>query len=224
MSIAHDLTSSGSNSFASSITFAAPTSGSDKFLSVGPVTRNNAVSPTSVTHNGDALTVVGSVQSASAMSVSFYGRVNPNATGNIVINLAASNNILGIGNSYTGVHQTTPLGTEQVDIQDGTGGSTNSVTLSSALGELCIDVSGNRNGDTPTIPGDQTVRGSVDSASQINGAMSEEAGAASVVMGRSIVTGSIERTLIAVPLKPSGAAAFQAAWTRNSNQIIGAYQ
>ena len=133
--------------------------------------------------------------------------VNPDASGNVVITVSSSINIIGIANSYTGVHQSTPHGTVQNDVQDGTGGSTTSITLSSASDEMCIDVFGNRNTDTPTITGGQTARGTVDNAGLTNCAMSEEVGAASTVMSWSIATSGIQRIQTGVPLKPAVAAA-----------------
>lgn len=206
VAIAHNTTTSGSNSFGSSVSFAHTTTGIDKALVVGVLFRSSTLTITGVTHNGNALTLVsGSLISGSGLTLALYCILNPDASGDVVISLSGSTNCIGIANSYTGVHQSTPLGTA---VTNGviTTGSTTTINLSSASGELCVDIFGNRNADTPSITGGQTARGSVDSASQMNAAMSEEAGAVSVDMSWGMATSGIAKGQVGVPLKPSGVA------------------
>jgi hypothetical protein len=203
MAIAHNTTTSGSNSFGSSVSFSHTTSGLNKIIVVGVVTRNATTTIDSVTHNSNALSLISSQQGSNIRAALYY-MVNPDASGNVVVSLSGSDNLIAIANSYTGVAQTSTLGTVQSDVQNATAGSTTSITLTSAVGEMCVDVFGNRNGDTPSITGGQTARGTVDSNNQINEAMSEESGAASVTMSWSIATAVQQRVQIGVPLKPVG--------------------
>lgn len=199
----HNTTTSSSNSFASSLSFSHTTAGADKILVVGIHVRSATVTINAVTHNGNALALVpGSNVVANSQTLALYYMVAPDASGNVVVTLSGGTNVIAIANSYTGVDQSTPLGTAQTANQ--LSGTTISITLSSASDEMGIDIFGNRNGDTPVITGGQTLRGTVDSGSQINAAASEEVGAASTVMSWSIPTSGIGRLQSGVPLKGAG--------------------
>lgn len=218
----HNTTTSGSNSFGSSVSFAHTTAGSDKILVVGVHVRSATVTISSVTHNGNALTLVpASNVVANAQTLALYYMVAPDVSGNVVVTLSSGTNVIAIANSYTGVDQSTPLGTAQTDSK--LSGSTTSITLSSASDEMCVDIFGNRNADTPAITGGQTARGTVNSNNQINASASEEVGSASTVMSWSIATsGGIGKIQAGVPLKgvSGGGGGFQVAWAASANVLV----
>lgn len=199
----YNTTTSGFNSFGSSVTFAHTTTGTDKYLNVFVSVRSSAVTISSVTHNGNTLTLVTGSGINTGVTIAHYQMVNPDASGDVVVTLSGSFNVIVVANSYTGVNQSAPFGDVQT-ITD-TAGTTSQITLSSASDELCIDGFCNRNGDTPSITGGQTLRGTVDSASQINASCSEEVGAASTVMSWSMATSGIRKSQSGYSIKGASA-------------------
>lgn len=139
------------------------------------------------------------------------------ATGanNIAITFSASVRAIAGGMSYTGVRQTTPLGTAASAGTEGTFTATPSVTVSSAAGERVVDTVGIR--QTANTPGDQTLTAGAGQTQRYNdvsgtnnnsnvvGAGSEEAGAASVTMSWTAFQ-SRPWAIVAAPLKPAGCA------------------
>jgi len=196
MAIAHNTTTSA-NTFASSLTYAHTTSGSDKLLIVSVLLKSGTVTVSNITHNGNSLTLLTSIGDV-AFTLYVYYMVNPDTTGNVVVTLSASTAVTSIANSYTGVHQTTPLGAAASVTNSS--GTSSSVVLSSANDELCFDTFANRNSDVPTQDSPQVLRGT-QGGSSINDACSEESGASSVTMGWTW-TNSTTYTQIGVPIKP----------------------
>jgi len=97
------------------------------------------------------------------------------------------------GIALEGVDQTTPVDATNSSVNSG---SSQSSTVSSAVGDLCVD------GiivavDTPTADSGQTVRGTVSDIGNSDVGASSEPGAASVTMGWSWATSKINRHVIA---------------------------
>jgi hypothetical protein len=203
MAVAFDAASTAKGT-TGSFTFSHTCTGSNLILTVG-VAINAAASATvnAVTYNGVALTKVDSI--ANSISSDLWYLVGP-ATGahSIVVALSASG-AMTVCNaaSYTGVSQSTPLGTK---VTASGNSNTPSVTVTSATGQLVVDsVAQNSANGTATLTAGsgQTQRGNDRqfSAFGVIGAMSEEAGAASVVMDWS-GSNSTTWATIGVPLKP----------------------
>lgn len=120
--------------------------------------------------------------------------------------------------SYSGVDQVTPVGTAVTATGNSTSGS---VVVTSATGELVVDTFAKRDtNEVLTVNGaqtqryiDQTTNGTT--SSNVIGAGSEQAGAASVTMSWSWLTNSRRWAQVGVPLKPAGAAT--AGLKRNSS-------
>jgi hypothetical protein len=133
-----------------------------------------------------------------------YGRVNPTAkTATMRVTLSAGD---GGGtfvavSSFTGVHQTTPLGTPAT--ATGGVGTTPTVTVTAATGDLVVDFMGTKETTgNKTAGAGQTERWDGFNG-DADGAGSTEAGAASVVMNW---TGGVteEWAGVGVALKPGG--------------------
>jgi uncharacterized repeat protein (TIGR01451 family) len=166
--IAAAATTSGSNSSVAvggTLTFShTPGSGADRLLlvavGVGSTTTSD-VTPgtvTQVTFGGTLMTKVGSTLTNSTVSTQIYQLVNPaSAAANVVVTLGGTaSSVSASATTFTGVHQTTPLGTSA----SGTGTSTAlSASVASATGELVFSTlaydegSGNQSITTSTAGG-----------------------------------------------------------------------
>ena len=181
-----DAATTGTAANATTLTFShtVGAAGADRLLIVAVSIDNRAVS--GVTYNAVAMTSVGSAQQGKQIS-HMWQLVAP-ATGANNVVVTCSNNgvdIVAVATSYTLVDQTTPLGTAAT----ATGTSTTaSVTVTSATGELVVD-SVSSNLGTLTVGAGQTARGN-GVAGDNQGGLSEEAGAASVVMSWTIGSSS----------------------------------
>ena len=152
----------------------------------------------------EALTVIATATRAPDVRTALWGRVNPTAkTGTMRISLSAgdANGTYVAVSSFTGVHQTTPLGTAAT--ATGAVGTTPTVTVTAATGDLIVDAMGTKDtsGNKTAGPG-QTERWDSFNGNA-DGAGSTEAGAASVVMNW---TGGVteEWASVGVALKPGG--------------------
>jgi CSLREA domain-containing protein len=200
------------------VTFSHTTSGSDRLLLVSVASQPNAddavfEAVTGITYGGQALTVVGTAaQGPDNARIEIWQLVNPPTGSNtvsITFNDAFDDPVNGEGASagaisFTGVHQTTPLGTFASAIANGTVADTPSVNVSSATGELVFDTVA-RKANPLTVDASQTERWhqcTDNGCSNIDGAASTEAGAASVTMSWS--PDNTRWALGAVPIKPSG--------------------
>jgi len=129
-------------------------------------------------------------------------------TNNIVITFSANVVAVAGGMSYTGVHQTTPFG---IAAAVGGNGTAPSVIVSSAAGELVVDTVGSRQ----SAAGGQTLTAAVGQQERYNdvtapagdsnvvGAGSEKAGAASVTMSWTVGPAGARWAIVAAPLKPA---------------------
>ena len=171
--------------------------------------RNNASQTVNgVTHNGGAMTAIGSLVSSGGGSIAAYYRVGTSTTGNVVATLsAAAPQIHVLALVFSGVDQGTPIGTHATSNSGGvdvTTTSTSSVT--SAADGMCVDGLLCRAAATLITPDEgQTEREAESTAASIFSRASTEAGAASVTMGWTW-TGATRYGHIVVPLLAAAAA------------------
>ena len=182
-------------------------SGNDRLMLVGVSINNDFFETvTSVTYDGVSLTLVGTRQNDDDSRVEIWRLIAPPAgTANVVVNFSAGldeSAVIGVI-TFTGVDQTTPLGTFVSNIGNST---TASVSVSSATGELVLDV---------VSAEDDEVEGSISAGSgqtqywdlrgtsspDLWGGGSTEPGAGSVTMSWSVEE-SDQWAIGAVPIKP----------------------
>lgn len=182
------------------------------------VTLNNYNSETvsSITYNGAALTPVGSVASTTNIRVEIWRLIAPTTgTHDVVITFSANLRYgakAGVA-TFTGAHQTTPLGTFASANGNSAGPAT--VNVTSATNELVFDTVGCQGDEdglfcsSLSVGGGQTqlwnlsaLEGSTN-GEQTLAAASTEPGAASVTMSWTIAPASAAPWAIgAVPIKP----------------------
>ena len=110
-------------------------------------------------------------------SVEIWGLVNPvSGTANVVINTSVAGSIKAGVTTFAGVNPTTPIRNSVT----GSGTGNSSLAIGSATGDLVYDVVGYNNNPAITAGGGQTVRWNVTGSSNMTGASSTKAGAASV--------------------------------------------
>ncbi|MDZ4405378.1 GEVED domain-containing protein [Prosthecobacter sp.] len=206
-------TGTGTSPTFSSHTWAHTTgTGSNRLLLVGVAIESDIQSTlvNSVTYSGQSLVKVGSQQSAEGEArMEIWRLVNPpSGTANVVVTLnqACDDAVVTVASTFSGVHQSTPLGTfASAQSDQGDSAPAPSLTLVSASGELVFDVLALDDADTITAPGSgQTQRMKLtqaDSDSGITGAASTKAGASSVSM--SWTTSPDSWALGAVSIKPA---------------------
>jgi hypothetical protein len=188
-------------------------SGSDRILMVGVLSgAGSPVDPSAVKWGGSggaSLTQVGStVNVGSFVKVSLWRLVNP-ASGSNTVHVtwgSAQDERALVAAAYTGVDQTTPLGTPATATGTNT---TPTVNVSSAAGELVVDSVGfldqGGNNRTLAVGASQTSRAEVEGANLgFEGlGISDEAGTATVTMSWT-TSGNVDNWgIIGVALKPS---------------------
>lgn len=195
--VAFDAATTGTVGGANALTFShtVGAGGADRLLIVAVSIDNRTVQ--SVTYGGVAMTNVGTATNGAQIS-SMWRLIAP-ATGanNVVVTLSGGGtDIVAVATSYTGVDQTTPLGTPVT----ATGNSvTASVAVTSATGEIVVD-SVSSNLGTLTVGEGQTQRGNgVGGDNQ--GGSSTEPGATSVTMSWTIGSSSAWAS-VGVSIKP----------------------
>jgi hypothetical protein len=164
------------------------------------------VSATSVTFNGVTLTSSGTLLNGSDIKVQTFYLIAPaSGTANIEVTLSGTADVTAGAVSYTGSHQTSPIGTPAT----ATGSDdTPTVNVISATGQIVQDVLGVFAIAGPpfiTVGGGQTERwnGSPGNV-EVGGGGSTESGGASVTMSWSLDT-SYPWALQAIPIRPTGA-------------------
>ena len=203
MAILFDAASSASGTTAvTSRTWAHTVgSGSNRLLLVGLALRSVNVS--SVTYAGTAMTLVGSKLNGTDVGTYLYHLINPPVgTANVVVTIPAANPLSTGATSWTGVHQTAPLGTVTSAINSVSGPNVGSV---GATGEVVVDALAVRQDVNPgLVPNaDQTERwdaASFVSPVYISSASSSEPGASNTLMAWDYV---VSWATLAVPIKPS---------------------
>ncbi|HEY2729044.1 MAG TPA: LamG-like jellyroll fold domain-containing protein, partial [Polyangia bacterium] len=178
-------------------------------------------SSTSVTYNGVSMTLYGSATNGTVRSEIWYLKAPASGAHNVVVTATDAVAVTATSMSFTGVDQTTPLGTLASAI--GTS-ATPSVSVTSALGEPIYDVLGAVGSTTPTVTGNQTVRRTNNTSTGISpvviGSSTAAGQATPVTMSWSIP--SADWALAAVPIKAStaltavGIDSFTATWRADS--------
>lgn len=216
MAVAFDAASSGQGTGVTSLTVSHTCSGSDRLLTVGAsVSAGSPPTISGVTYNSVAMTAM----SGPTLFITFgrYSswRLIAPATGanNIVASFGGTADEAAVGGiSFTGAHQTTPLGT----VAEAEGTSTApSVNAVSAADEIVVDhvyaFNSATAGAFSYAPGaGQTERYDVNVSDNFGGAAgSTETGAASTTMSHTITTAGIVTSwrTSAVGVKPAAAAA-----------------
>jgi len=178
-------------------------SGSNRLMLVGISLKVDKGLPTSVTYGSSTLTQVGSIKNGTNAAVYLYYLLNPTSGTDIVsVNftqaVSSKGCVIGVV-TYSGVDQTTPLGTYATNSGNSTSAS---VTVSSASTQLVIDVLDARQNTTVTPSSGQTkVYGDI-VLSEVDGLSSTKAGASSTTMSWTLGA-SHEWALLAVPIKPA---------------------
>ena len=231
MAIAFDNANSVSGTSVSNLTTSAWTiAGSDRLLVAGmgwgDGTPGNYTAIKWGGSGGTSLTQVGStVAGGSFHKVAMARLIAPTAASQTLygeISAAAAAMAVG-GVSFTGVDQTTPLGTSATN--SGTGSDTTftpTVNVSSATGEVVIDIayggSDDGTGTTLTISAGtgQTMRWEQESIATFDaGTMSTEAGAATVTMSHTFTFNNFQPWawgIIGVGIKEAAAGAAAPGW------------
>jgi hypothetical protein len=176
---------------------------------------------TSVTYNGTALTFYGSATNGTVRSEIWYLKAPPAGTHNIVVTAPDATDVTATSMSFTGVDQTTPLGTLVNAIATD---ATPTVTANTAVGEPIFDVLGAVGTTTPTVTGDQTVRRTNSTSTGLNHVVigSSTAAGQSTPVTMSWAIPSADWALAAVPIRAStaltgvGVSSFTAAWDRGN--------
>ena len=197
------------------VTFSHTVSGSDRLLLVSVASRPNNTDAivevvTGITYAGQPLLFVGAeAQGTDNARIEIWQRVNPPLGPNTVaitfndpFDVADEAAVAGAV-SFTGVDQTTPLGTFVSAECCAAGSSDPTVVVSSAAGELVFDTVARKKNPVTVGPGqsEQWNRCSDAGCSNVGGGASTETGAASVTMSW---TPANDRWAIgAVPIKPA---------------------
>src|SRR5450432_3851265 len=179
---------------------------------------------TAVTYNGTALTFYGSSTNGTVRSEIWYMQAPASGTHNVVVTAGAATDVTATSMSFTGVDQTTPLGTFVSAIGTGTAPS---VTANSAIGEPIFDVLGAVGTATPTVTGQQTVRRTNNTSTGLNrvviGSSTAAGQATPVVMSWTV--SSADWAMAAVPVRAStaltglGVSSFTAVWDRSNVRL-----
>ena len=174
--------SSSSTSGTTSLTWSHNVAaGNNRALFVG-ISMEDGGSSTGVTYGGVALTLVG--RRTGSHTVEIWRLLSPTVgNASVVASFGAVKRVVGGGVAFDGVNQSTPTGTFA-----GATGSSNAPTVSvtSAAGELVLDVLYGNDGVTATATGGQTAIWNVLVGGVVRGAGGTNAGAASVTMSWSL--------------------------------------
>lgn len=219
--IAVDASSANSATNASNISVAHTTSaGANRLMLVGVAYIKDQYprQVTAVTYGTQTLTKVAARSEVTdELAVELWRLVAPDS-GTATVTATLNDTVAGVVLSvvtFTGVDQTTPLGTPAANQgQDGTNAGNPTVTVASAAGELVFDVVARDNDYGLTVGSGQTEHTNRAAAGQIRGASSTEPGAASVTMSWSSASALSQKSggtyegwaIIAVPIKPLDAA------------------
>lgn len=177
----------------SSITTAIASSGSNRALAVVISSGSGLVDPTTVTgtYNGVSLsTFFDDTTTVPSRPVRVIYLIAPaTGTNNLVLSWSGNDFIYASAIMLTGVDQSTPFGTQVADTNGGSGGTSSSETVSSATGDLVLDILLTNNGVTGPAP---TSGGSTAQTTQNNdatGATRHMQGVASTPGAASVTAG-----------------------------------
>jgi VCBS repeat-containing protein len=208
------VSTGGSTAAGLTLTFSHTTgSGSNRLLLVGVAWRNTSVAiPISgVTFNSVTMNLVGSNTSTNNRRLAIYSLLNPPAstTGNVVVTLGGTTNatdiVAGAAN-FSGVDQTTPLGTFATAYNTSTSATAPTVNVATAANDLVFDTVVAANG-TLTVGSGQTQRWNFTptTGNITTGGSTEPATTTSTTMSWTSTAGAW--AIGAVPIKPATGAA-----------------
>lgn len=207
MALAFDAASTAQTGLVAdpSLTWAHTCSGANRVLVVSLSFTPSAETVSSVTYNGDALTVAGTITNGDVKICKYVIIAPDTGANNIVATFSGDVSAVGGAVSYTGAHQTNPVGT----LVSATGSDdAPTVAASSAAGEIVEDVLGVHDALGPpfgTVGASQTERwNDITNTLLVLGAGSTEAGTGSVTMSWSL-TAAATWAIIALPIKPTDA-------------------
>lgn len=206
MAVAYDNAATAEVASATSLTFSLTTAGSDRGLLVGVSIFNGAGNPniTGITYAGTAMVFIGRLANPDTSQLEYWRLENPTVgANNVVVTLPSAAEIVAAAVSVTGADQT-DLRTD-TDIVAVNNGTTHTVTMTSASGELVVDFL-NCYFETMTVDASQIARIQNDNGVNLQSIFaSTEAGAASVPM--TWTSSDAAHTVhAAVSVKASGAA------------------
>lgn len=221
------LTAVGTSVTSLTINSFAVGAGSDRLLLVGvsqwksadtaPIGNFNT-SETLTVHDAATIAEAGGTRRATVLR-----RIAPsNATAAVTVSWSGATcdeAVLG-ATSWTGVHQTTPLGTAQ---KASSSSGAPSVTVTASTGDAVHDVvsADDGPGGGTGLTAGQTQRWNVPAASDTTaGAGQSAAGSASVVMSWTYSAGYWAQVGVKIAQTSGGGATFQAAWARNANSVV----
>ncbi|MBK9256229.1 MAG: Ig-like domain-containing protein [Saprospiraceae bacterium] len=219
--------SASSVSIGGNLTFShTPGSGSNRLMLVSVAVGNTGVSDeaapgvvTGVTFGGTAMTLVSSVYSGNAVRSYIYRLINPSsAAANVVISIGTkASGVIASATTFINVHQTTPLGTGQTFVGNGTD-SYMTANVTSADGELvystvAIDEYINVQQGITTFGG-QTQLWNNSGFDWVSGASSTKAGASTVAVRYDFLDYE-DACLAAVSIKPAASTGNFTTFTQN---------
>ena len=208
MSVAVDAASSSSTTNSvSSKTWSHTVAGSNRLLLVMVQWNqpSNSETVSSVTYGGTALTQVGSNVIAGGSGLdrctALFRLIAPaTGTANIVVTMSTAVTFFASAVSFTGVDQTTPLGTQTAQTATTTTAATLATTTSSAATNLVFSAATVRTGSTLTVPTTSEWNVLIGTNNRYGGSV--QAGASSVTTTYSW-TGADNASMIAVDVKAS---------------------
>ena len=173
--------------------------GSNRLLLVNVSVRNNASQKvSSVTYAGKSLTQVGYVANSSYVRAELWRLVNPpTGTSDVVVNLYAAANAVCSATSWSGVNQSTPLGSKVTT----TGNSTSPYkAVTSATNDVVYDALAALTDVTATAGAGQTERVNQAVPVTVRAASASAPGASSVTMSYTLASAQ-PWAILAVPIK-----------------------
>jgi hypothetical protein len=206
------------------MTISHTTSGVDRLMLVGiSINNDDFETVSSVTYNSLPLTLVGSAAEADDSRVEIWSMVAPPiGTYDVVITFSAqlSRHAIAGVMTFTGVNQSTPLGT--FTSASGTSVGPATVDVSSATNELVFDTVACELCGSFTVGAGQTQQWNrVADVGGIEGAASTEPGAATVTMSWTLGGGNSNHWAIgAVPIRPSGGSPPAADTTSDDTTVV----
>src|SRR5450432_2087508 len=158
---------------------------------------------TSVTYNGAALTFAGASTNGTVRTEIWYLVAPTAGSHSVVVTAPVASDVTASSISFTGVDQTTPVGTFVSNLGTGT---TAAVVATTAVGDPVVDIVGAVTTTAPTIAGTtQTLRNANNTSSGVNHIVSGQSTAygqaAPITM--SWVTPNVDWAIAALPIKAS---------------------
>jgi hypothetical protein len=195
--VTYDTAASGTADDVTNLSFPKTNTGSNLSLFVCISHRTTI---TGVTYNGVALTQVGTTLTADSRSLDMWHLIAP-ASGAHNVVISSSAGIFGhaVALSFTGVHQTVPLGTPAT--ADGEFGAPRTVTVTGVANGMVVDCMTIED-STPTVGGGQTERYHVAYWQHLASSTSVATGS----VGMTWTFADDYNAAIAVPILPAAAA------------------